>query len=96
MEKQNGGSTLNRAEEAIKNVGKKAETSATFKKTIENLKKKRIELLAELKSAKGNGASEKEIKKIEDERQKISEKILDLEGVLGGNNIYQKLIKKLR
>ena len=37
------GSTLNRAEEAIKNVGKKAETSTTFKKTNENLKKKRIE-----------------------------------------------------
>lgn len=64
-----------------------------FKKTIENLKKKRIELLAELKSAKENGASEKEIKKIEDERQKISEKILDLEGFLGGNNIYQKMLK---
>lgn len=87
------GSTLNRAEEAIKNVGKKAETSATFKKTIENLKKKRIELLAELKYAKESGASEKEIKKIEDERQKISEKILDLEGFLGGNNIYQKMLK---
>lgn len=91
--KTNYGATLNRTEEAIKNAGKKVETSATFKKTIEDLKKRKAELSKEWKAAKDNGASEDELKKFRVEHQKINERILDLEGLWGNNNIYQRMMK---